>query len=376
MRSYTFTDELLNSAREQGDPLADTTITEIFADGRVERVNALFRDFDQNFERPPEDLPPALHHYLVESATLPAWADKARYERGNDLLGRYAPQLVVGMLCASLTTCYVCVDASRVLGLSQRLNDYGYRRIMETAQFVLDIFDEGALEPTGYGMRSIQKIRLLHATIRYHVRQDPRWSPTWGVPVNQEDMVMTMLTNSILGLQALERLGVDLEDDQKESFVHVWNVAGHLLGIDARLLPDTYQDGEALLAKILVRHQGASETGRMLTRTLLTVLAEVIPGKVLDGMPATLIRYFVGDKIADMLAVPAADWTRVLIPPLRGISYITDELGDRSERLAGLFGIIGRNVLKGMFRAMRGPNRFDWRIPRSVSERWGLDAQP
>jgi hypothetical protein len=171
----------------------------------------------------------------------------------------------------------------------------------------------------------------------------------------------------------LERLGIDLEDDQRESFVHVWNVVGYLLGVDERLIPDSYQDGVVLLQKIFARHHGPSEAGRALTRTLLGVVAEIIPGKALDGMPATLIRYYSGDKVADMLGVPPSDWTRLLIPPLKAVSFVTDEMGDRNARVAALFGVIGRHVLKAMFRAMRGPNRFDWRIPSTVTERWALD---
>lgn len=63
-----------------------------------------------------------------------------------------------------------------------------------------------------------------------------------------------------------------------------------------------------------------------------------------------------------MLAVPTADWTRALILALRGLSVVTDELGNRSARLAAIFGASGRSVLKGMSHATRGPNRFDWRL--------------
>lgn len=372
MDSTMWPDTLLDEMRISGDPLADLAVNEVFALDDVDRANQLLRHFDKNFETIPEGLPPLLRTYLEQSAVLPPWVDKVQFERGNDLLGRYAPQLVMGLLCHSLPCCYVCADGAQVLMLSQRFQDYGRRRIMETTQFLLDVLDEGSLEPGGYGLRSIQKIRLLHATVRHHVVKVPTWNHAWGLPINQEDLAGTMLTFAVLAPRAIEQLGADLTHDQRESFVHVWKVIGSMLGLDDRLLPDSYDHATQLLNRILERNQRTSEAGVQLTKALLEVLADIIPGTIVDGIPASLIRFFAGDTFAEMLGVPEANWTRHLIPPIRGASYLADKLGDNSPRLANFFKLFGNRLLKRTFQAIKGPNRYEWRIPKSIHEQWNV----
>src|SRR4051812_4814750 len=94
MNAANWSDELLDTMRQTGDPPTDAAVAEIFALGQADRVNQLLRDFDRNSQEVPADLPPLLREFFERQATLPAWADMQRIERGNDLIGRYAPQIV------------------------------------------------------------------------------------------------------------------------------------------------------------------------------------------------------------------------------------------------------------------------------------------
>ncbi|MFJ7909518.1 hypothetical protein [Kitasatospora sp. NPDC096204] len=72
------------------------------------------------------------------------------------------------LLRGSLPLCCTCGNGAEVLARSQRLTSGVYRRLAETSQFVVDVLDEDGLGPTGHGLRSARKIRLLHATMRHH----------------------------------------------------------------------------------------------------------------------------------------------------------------------------------------------------------------
>lgn len=370
-------DALLDQMRGAADPLADEALAEVFGSGargggqQVDRINALLRDVTLNDEPLPADLPPLLRRYFAETAELPAWADLERIERGNDLLGRYVPQILIALYCGSLPSCYAARKGVQVLYLSKRMHQTTYRRILETAQFILDVLDEGGLGPGGLGRRSAQKVRLLHGAIRYHLRRHGQWDPEWDVPINQEDMLGTLLTFSVAVPEGLARLGVDLTDDERDSYFHTFRVVGHLLGVDPRLNVERYEDGLALARRIAQRHHAPSTAGRVLTADLLAFLAEVLPGTLIDGMPATLIRHVSGDQVADLLGVPPADWTAGLVEPLRWFGFITDGAGDRSQLVAHLMSRLGSKLLNGVFRLLRGEGRYEWRIPRAVCERWG-----
>lgn len=107
--------------------------------------------------------------------------------------------------------------------------------------------------------------------------------------------------------RGLVKLGVDLPTQDRDDFFHIWSVIGHLLGVDTRLMPGDFADGEALIDKIFERQWAPSQAGRVITQALLTYMQDMLPGPVLDGAPPTLIRYLAGDTVADMLAIPPAD---------------------------------------------------------------------
>jgi hypothetical protein len=64
-----------------------------------------------------------------------------------------------------------------------------------------------ALRPWGAGWVSALNVRLLHAGVRSHLLHRVGWdTAALGVPINQEDMVVTQLAFSIVLLLGLERV--------------------------------------------------------------------------------------------------------------------------------------------------------------------------
>ena len=51
----------------------------------------------------------------------------------------------------------------------------------------------------------------MHAAVRHLVRSSPRYDPEWGTPVNQEDLAGTLMTFSIVVLDALEQARHELQ---------------------------------------------------------------------------------------------------------------------------------------------------------------------
>lgn len=362
-----WTDEFLESTRAAGDPIADAAIAEAFELGRVGHVNKLLAEFHKNSDTVPADLPPRLRSFLQEMSALPAWADQARIERGNDLFGRYAGHMITILHCYSLPCCFAAAKGVEVLYRTKRLQNQMSRRIMETGQFLIDVLDEGGLGPQGRGRRSAQKIRLLHATIRHFLRNRADWDMNLGLPLNQEDLAGTIGSFSIIVPRGLAKLGVDLPTQDCDDFFHIWNVIGYLMGVDGRLMPRDFRDGEALTDKIMHRHWAPSEAGQVITKSLIDYMRSMLPGTALDGAPPTLIRYLAGDEVADMLAVPPADWTNLALQLQSGGSLGYGKIGDTSALAAKLSSQLGLLFLKASVGMSNWGDRYDWTIPESES---------
>ncbi|MFD8498832.1 oxygenase MpaB family protein [Amycolatopsis sp. NPDC059657] len=360
--------ELLDSMRQQGDPLADAAVAEAFETGAVRRVNDLIAGFRRNGDEIPADLPPSLRRYFAESAKLPDWADRATIQRGRELWGRYGPHMGTILHAYSLPVCYGWAKAAQVLHRTTRIESNPTRRVLETAQFLQDVMvDGGLLSPDGYGLRSAQKIRLLHATIRYFLSTSGDWdTASLGLAANQEDLVATMGTFSVCIPRGLVKLGVDLPARDREDCFHVWSVVGHLIGVDPALMPHSFEEGGALMDTVWRRQTAESAAGKGLTAALIESMRGML-GPALRGAPPSLIRHLCGDELADLLGVPPADWTALAVQLSSGTSLVYGKVGDRSRLAAALSSKAGELLMAGALRASNRGNRYDWTVPESES---------
>ncbi|MGQ0717944.1 MAG: oxygenase MpaB family protein [Pseudonocardiales bacterium] len=368
MTTVQYPDDLLDRMRETGDQLGDVAISETYALGQADQVRQALLGFGRNSDGVPDGLPPSLQRYFEQTSVLPEWADWSQIDRGHILLGRYQQQITTILLCSSLPLCYACAKGAQVLYRSQRLTSGVYRRLMETSQFVVDVLDDGGLAPGGRGVRSAQKIRLLHATMRYHVSRQDDWEPEWGLPVNQEDLVGTLLSFSVAIPRGLARLGVNLPTEDRDAFFHIWRVIGHVLGVDKQLSPVRFDEGSALFDTILARQQAPSKAGTALTKGVLDFIREVLPGPAFAGVGPTLIRHLAGHAAADLVNVPPADFTKLATQPVSVLNFGASTAGDAVPVAADLAGKLGMVVFKqGLLITNKG-RRYEWQVPTGLTE--------
>lgn len=375
MRPNRWTDEHLDGLRQRGDPLADETVTNLFRQGQVETANALLKQLIRNDQLVPETLPGLLREYLERTGDLPSWADPELMRQGEALFGRYGPQAVVSLFCGALPASYAAAQGVQVLHLTARLATDPFRRIMETAQMLVDVMAPGGLAPGGNGLRSAQKVRLMHAAVRHLILGSGHWNPAWGHPINQEDLAGTLSAFSYAVVVGLEKLGCTLSQREQDAYFHCWRVVGHVMGLEPAALPEDMADCAALAAVIQRRHFRACPEGQEHTRALIQMAEHVTPGDLFDGLAASLMRHILGDDICEMLKVPPADWTRHLIGPLALWGRTSDELGDRSRAVAKVAEVFGRKLVEGMVWMNRGAERPPFRIPAALRESWHVQGR-
>ena len=220
------------------------------------------------------------------------------------------------LLFASLPNSYCMAKGSHVLTITAQLTGHVHRRIFRTAQFVADVMQPGGLGPNGRGIRTAQKVRLIHASIRYCVRHVPEWQaewdPAWGKPVNQEDLASTLLDFSIGVLNGVKKTGIRFTTAEEEAYHHCWRVVGHIMGLHPALQAETVDDAHELARLISHRQFGESPTGHALTQDLLMFLEKPMP-RFLKGLPRVAIRYFSGDEVANLLKIGPYNWTLMVL---------------------------------------------------------------
>jgi uncharacterized protein (DUF2236 family) len=311
--SMRYTDAYLEALRAVGDPEPDRIVAELARDGQVQEVNAILRHLIQNNQPIPAELPDNIEFWLRDCATLPAWADRERIDRASALFSEHGVTISLILATASLVECYAARKGVKVLTFSYRLGQNAYRRVAESAQFVILLMAPGGLYEGGQGIKAIQKVRLMHAAIRNLVLRSGRWDQAeLGVPICQEDMLGTLMAFSYIVIRDLRRLGVQVTEEEAEGFLYFWQVVGAMMGVTPEAIPRSWAEADALTAAIARRHHGPSPEGVLMTRALLEMHADLIPGELFDGIVPALIRHLVGDQIADWMEVPESRWESLL----------------------------------------------------------------
>jgi hypothetical protein len=390
--------------RQLGDPLADDTVKALFAEHGIDAVNNLWRLLLQNDQIPPGMVPKPVQLYLQQSSQLPVWANPGLIRQGEDFFNRNGVFCLVSLLCASLPECYVYKNEAAVLGTTAKLEDHAYRRIYETTQLIVAVMQEGGLTPgkPGCGIIAAQKVRLMHAAIRHLIRntsgqkdpatpaksfteaiqQLPRWDVAKsGCPINQEELVYTLLTFSYVTLRTMKKLKIEIRPSDIEAYIHCWNVVGHIMGIREELLISlkTYESAETLFEGIKSRQSGASEDGRKLTNALLNCSQQIINHvagglvirSIIKPIPLVLTHLVLDKNTITILDIKKLTFCQRLLQIL--LSMLSATFAWLYRRLINAWGLkFGQQIVSDLTQIPRGYNRKLFDLPEKLRTSWGI----
>ena len=325
--------------------------------------------------------------WMAEQPDLPDWADPERLHNGAAFFAEWGVELGLGLFLSSLPLAYASSDGAQVLALTARLETDANRRVVESAQFLLDVTKDGALEPGAGGYDAARLVRLMHAGVRHLIQHDarfpktsdatvwPRWDPEWGEPINQQHLIGAMLSFSSSLLHVLDAFEATYDAQGADDYCLLWNVVGWLLGIDPTVLPMDREEMDRLEIEIRQLNERESEAGRQMTAALLALVQSYIKVPGLRGYPATLMRLLIGDTTADLLAVPPANWTRVFTTTARELTrrLSLQEAHGRVQRVVVRWASM--RVLNGFVQHERHGSRPTFSIPTSLGVSVKTDAR-
>lgn len=396
--SQSITTESLTQFRQKTDPLADDVIAKIISSGQEKQINNILMALVSNssiqkgmFASLGSDLSTVLDSYFEASRKLPEWADQQMIAKSQRLFELHGPTVFMLLNMSSLPMCYSCGNGAQVLYDTGRLMALGKdvdplsRRLMETAQMVVNLMSPGGLDQNGQGIVTIQKVRLIHASIRYFLKRGQSGTP-WdavklGEPINQEDLAGTLMSFGPVILTGLKKLGVKFTNDDANAWMHCWNIAGHLLGIDQRLLPDTFEQGFQLATDILAHQAQPSEAGTALTASCNKFINYIIPGNAFDGVPGYLMCYFLQDfsssskkDLSQCIGIKAeADLKDKLVLQLTHfVTGLVNGVVTHDEFVSKIISSFNKLLLQGIIYHYNGGKGVQFSIPPSLEANWGL----
>ncbi|AZP15973.1 oxygenase MpaB family protein [Streptomyces aquilus] len=377
----TRTEASMDALRQTGDELADATVATLFERGEVGTFNSLMRYVSTAGAPLPDGLPEVAREYLEATRVPPGWVDWSEMEKARLFFIDNNVHVSTALSFAAMPACYVVPHVARLLSATHGLK-YPAKRMAETGQFTVRLMQPDAFESGSRFIPAAQKVRLLHASIRHHLRRENRWDvDALGVPICQEDMIGGQMFFSLLVLDSLHRLGIHMSQEGAEAYYYAWRVVGAMLGVDQDAVPKSLDDARQFLDLYMIRHMGPSEEGAHLTRQLIDLYEEIVPGTFFDPIVSALIRHLVGDTCADWLEVPHTPWDTVVkaVPHLLGVLESIEDrspLGawalDRLGHLTTVFELSSLTRGRVMHYAIPEHLKKDYGVPGTIprTQRW------
>jgi hypothetical protein len=308
-------DPLVGAVRT-GDPAADAAVAALGSSRAIWGANVLLAGSRRNADPLPRTLPRPVRELFAAGAELPPFVDRDAIARAQAWAQRHRVRIVVALFCAALPTAYAAARGAEVLVATGRMRGDLDQRVVETGRFVLDVLAPGGFAPDGAAVRSAQKVRLVHAAVRHHLRK--HGTPRGRVPINQLELLGTLFCFSLTTCDAVARLGADVTEREAEDYYKLWRTVGWLMGIEPERLPARLAEARRLSARIAARELRPSPAGRELLRALVTAMEDHMPVPLLRPIPSALVRVLVDPNVADMFGGPratatASSWATALL---------------------------------------------------------------
>lgn len=332
-----------------GDPLADAFAADCAALGR----GRLMRIYGQwlTGEVDLADLPGApesLKALIDQLSAVPTWVDFDQIDLGAAAYTRHAREAGIALGTSSLVSGYHNAAAARPLFVTGRFGSQLARtRAYETSRWTFAAARPGGMHRFGPGFERTARVRMIHAFVRQHILTMPGWDVhEYGVPINQADLAFTAIEFSLMPIRAMQQLGVHFTAAEIDSMYALWRYMGYLIGLDERVLVVNAEDTALVEALQHATSPPPDDNCREFVRTLLDdVLAtDLTRATGVLGLVGRyrgrallhgLARDFVGDQIADDLAIDDTVWKHVpaiTTPVLNVMSRVSARFPALQER--------------------------------------------
>ncbi len=295
----------LDSARESMDPPVDALIQAISEYTNCVRPDELTREVMRLAHSAPQSasaIHTKVHAFLSDGVQPPSWMDDEKIRLARTFFADHALDITSVLFYCALPTCYACGDGAAVVRLTEELVSHTHRRTSETAQFIFDVMGYNTPGLSGCDSflpgtpvhHAVMGVRLLHGTVRSYARSELISATK---PINQEEMLGTILAFSTVTLRGMRRIGIHPTPDEAAAYWHIWSVVGAMLGIDEYLVNVELEEAYRLTDRLADRLVRPSRDGAELADALLkdmhrSSVAIMGPaGHLVRSVHPALIRY-------------------------------------------------------------------------------------
>ncbi|MEU4420233.1 oxygenase MpaB family protein [Actinoplanes sp. NPDC024001] len=297
------------------DDATDPLVASLLQNGQVPAVNTAFSKWIKNGDPLPSGIPAALTTYLQQHNRLPSWADQTKLDRAAQFNKRMSMYLFLLYGLGSGIMSTVIPREARNVYWSQGGADM-QDRAAKTFTYGYDLSAPDAFKPSGMFITTSNKTRLTHAAVRHLLPQSAKWRAVTDdqdfIPISNGDILITFHSLGTYVHGKLKSWGIRMSAAEEDAFLHMWQVALHLLGVRDDFIPASWAAAKQQSAYALTPLLAPTPEGIDLADILLGLTSQIDLG-VTKGFQREFARYLLSDRIGDWLKLPRDYAARTLI---------------------------------------------------------------
>jgi hypothetical protein len=286
--------------RSVQDPLADQLVSQLINNPELISLINSWTEIPAEIEKSyPQEFQDYFNFYINQSE-LP----EEILLKGQKLFDEKGDLYLAMLGFYSLPYSYAFGDGAEVLVRSKRILDDIGQRLGETGTFIMDIFEPGAFMTKKKAYLTCAKVRLIHAFSRYFISSYAKdWNDSFGKPINQEDLIGTNLTFSLIVLRGWKKMGFQVSNNEVDLLMNYWKWVGKMMGIDTNYWPDNSKEAFELEKLIRKRHLRQSDAGNRLVNALISYYKSTIPDQLISAQILPILNFFLGKEASKALGI-------------------------------------------------------------------------
>ncbi|GIE98129.1 oxygenase MpaB family protein [Paractinoplanes rishiriensis] len=285
------------------DDATDPLVASLLERGQIPAVNTAMESWVRNGDPLPGAFPADLTTYLRQANVLPSWADRAKLNQAAQFNKRMSMYLFLLYGLGSGIMSTVIPREARNVYWSEGGADMK-SRAAKTFTYGYDLSAIDAFQPTGHFVVTSQKTRLTHAAVRHLLPQSRAWRGVTDdqdfIPISNGDILITFHSLGTFVHGKLGDWGIRMSAAEQAAYLHMWQVALHLLGVRDDFIPATWAAAKQQSAYALTPLLAPTPEGIDLAEILLGLTAQIDLG-VTRGFLNEFVRYVLSDQIGDWL---------------------------------------------------------------------------
>jgi hypothetical protein len=295
------------------DDATDPIVASLLDTGQIPAVNTAMQSWIDNGDPLPSSLPSDLVTYLQQFNALPSWADQTKLAAAAQFNKRMSMYLFLLYGLGSGIMSTVIPREARNVYYSAGGADM-QSRAAKTFTYGYDLSAIDAFQPTGHFVVTSNKTRLVHAAVRHLLPQSAAWRAVTdnSIPISNGDILVTFHSLGTYVHSKLGSWGIRMSSAEEGAYLHMWQVALHLLGVRDDFIPASWAAADQQSSYVLTPILGPTPEGVDLATILFGLTAQVDLG-VTQGFLHEFARYMLSDKIGDWLELPRDYISRSLI---------------------------------------------------------------